>query len=157
LVEGCPIVAAGTATIPHHALLVCEPFGVRLQAARVAAAIAAGLVARGQPDPDVIELPPDVDDRRTSELLERARFHPRMRPARAVVLAVPALHERTLQGSSTFEVATLARQSGVPCYAVAARNELDSFDLRILDLQVVLKGRGSAGLRGAGERLAALL
>jgi hypothetical protein len=157
LVEGCPIVAAGTANIPDRTLLVCEPFGPRLQAARVADAIAAGLVARGQPAPDVIELPPDVDDRGTAELLERAHFHPRMRAARAVVLAVPALHERTLQGSSTFEVATLARQSGVPCYAVAARSELDSFDLRVLDLQRVLRGRGRAGLQGAGEQLAALL
>jgi hypothetical protein len=149
--------AAGTATIPRHALLVCEPFGARLGAARVAGAIAAGLAAGGQPDPDVIELPLDADDRQTAELLERARFHARMRAARAVVLAVPALREQTLQGSAAFEVATLARQSGVPCYALAARNELNSFDLRILDLQLVLEGRGSAGLRNAGEQLAALL
>jgi hypothetical protein len=157
LVEGCPIVTTGTAAIPRHALLVCEPFGPRLQAARVAAVIAAGLTARGQPDPDVIELPLDVDDRGTAALLEREGFHERMRVARAVVLAVPALREQTLQGSAAFEVATLARQSGVPCYAIAGARELNSFDLRILDLQTVLEARGTAGLRGAGERLAVLL
>ena len=80
-----------------------------------------------------------------------------MLASRAVVVAVPALAERTLAGSAAFEVATLARQSGVPCYAVAAAVELNAFDLRILDLQVVLRARGASALRKAGERLAELI
>jgi len=156
-VEGCPIVSTGTAAIPRHALLACEPFGPRLGAAAVAVAVAAGLSAGDQPAPDVLELPPGWDDHRTAELLQREGFHARMRAARAVVLAVPALREQTLAGSAGFEVATLARQSGVPCYAIAATVELDAFDLRILDLQIALPARGRAGLRRAGERLALLI
>jgi hypothetical protein len=80
-----------------------------------------------------------------------------MLASRAVVVAVPALAERTLAGSSTFEIATIARQSGVPCCAVARRVELNGFDLRVLDLQIVLRARGAATLRKAGERLAGIL
>jgi glycerate kinase len=157
LVEGCPIVRAGTAAIPRRALLACEPFGPRLDAASVAEAIAAGLTAAGQLEPDRLLLPAGVGDHGTAELLEREDFHARMRAARAVVLAVPGLSERTLAGSSAFEIATLARQSGVPCYAIAADAELNAFDLRILDLQIVLPARGRAGLRRAGGRLAELI
>jgi glycerate kinase len=157
LVEGCPIVRAGTAAIPRRALLACEPFGARLDAASVAEAIAAGLKAAGQLEPDRLLLPAGVGDHGTAQLLERDDFHERMRAARAVVLAVPALSERTLAGSSAFEIATLARQSGVPCYAIAADAELNAFDLRILDLQIVLSARGRAGLRRAGGRLAELI
>jgi glycerate kinase len=157
LVEGCPIVRAGTAAIPRRALLACEPFGPRLDAASVAEAIAAGLTAAGQLEPDRLLLPAGVGDHGTAELLEREDFHARMRAARAVVLAVPGLSERTLAGSPAFEIATLARQSGVPCYAIAADAELNAFDLRILDLQIVLPARGRAGLRRAGGRLAELI
>jgi hypothetical protein len=143
--------------IPRRALLVCEPFGARLGAARVAALLAGGLLAGGWPEPDVIELALDADEENTAALLEREGFRPRMRAARAVVLAVPALRERTLQGSAAFEVATLARQSGVPCYAIAASVELNAFDLRLLDLQTVLEAAGAAALRRAGRQLAALL
>jgi glycerate kinase len=155
-VEGCPIVTAGTA-VPRHALLACEPFSPRLSAAGVAGALAAGLTAAGAPEPDEIELPADADDRTAAAQLERAGFHRRMLAARAVVVAVPTLAESTLAGSAAFEVATLARQSGVPCYAVAARVELNEFDLRILDLQLVLRARGAGTLRGAGERLAEVI
>jgi hypothetical protein len=154
LLEGCPIV---TAVVPRHVLLVCEPFSARLGAERVAAAIAAGLLQAGQAEPDTILLALPDDARLTAEMLVRERFQARMRAARAVVLAVSALHEQTLAGSAAFEVATQARQSGVPCYAIAAINELDAFDLRILDLQVVLEASGAARLRSAGARLAALL
>ena len=80
-----------------------------------------------------------------------------MHAARAVVIAVPALAEQTLAGSAAFEIATLARQCGVPCYAVAAKDELNEFDLRMLDLQLILKARGAGTLRTAGERLAGVI
>ena len=143
--------------IPRRALLCCEPFSERLDAGRVAAALAAGLSAAGAPAPDVVELPRVAGDRSTADVLEHARFHPRMLASRAVVAAVPALSERTLAGSATFEIATIARQSGVPCYGVAADVELNEFDLRILDLQIVLRARGAAALRRAGERLAEIV
>ncbi len=147
----------GNPAIRHHALLACEPFSVRLSASRVASALAAGLLAVGAPEPDIVELPGDAGDREAAALLERAGFHARMLASRAVLIAVPALSERTLAGSAAFEVATLARQSGVPCYAVAANVEIDDFDLRILDLQVAIRARGEAELRRAGERLAAIV
>ena len=80
-----------------------------------------------------------------------------MRASRAIVLLVSRLRESTLAGSAAFEVATRARQSGVPCYAVTAANELDSFDLRILDLQKVLKADTAMSLRSAGEDLARVM
>ncbi len=143
--------------IRRHALLACEPFSPRLDAAGVASALAAGLTAAGAPEPDAVELAAHADDRDAASLLERAGFHARMLASRAVVVAVPALAEGTLAGSAAFEVATLARQSGVPCYAVAASVELNTFDLRILDLQLVLRARGASTLRRAGERLAEVI
>ncbi len=143
--------------IRRHALLACEPFSTRVNAERVAGALAAGLLAAGAPQPDAVELPGSAGDRDAAALLERAGFHARMLAARAVIVAVPALTERTLAGSAAFEVATLARQSGVPCYGVAAKVELNAFDLRILDLQVVFRARGEAALRRAGERLAEIV
>jgi len=67
------------------------------------------------------------------------------------------LEEQTLAGSLAFEAATRARQAGVPCYAVTAVNRLNAFDLRILDLQVVLEASTGRALRVAGRRLAAIV
>ncbi len=147
----------GTGTIPHHAMLACEPFSERLDAARVAAALASGLAADGSPAPDSVLLPEGAGSHDTAALLQREDFHARMLASRAVIIAVPALAERTLEGSAAFEIATLARQSGVPCYAAAAAVELNTFDLRILDLQMVVRARGEAGLRTAGEKLAGVI
>jgi len=80
-----------------------------------------------------------------------------MRSARAVVVGAPRLHERTLAGSVTFEIATRARQSGVPAYAVTAENALEPFDARILDLQLVLRAGSSSALAAAGRRLASIV
>ena len=149
--------SARTPAIRLHALLACEAFSARLKAGAVAAALADGLTDGGAPPPDAVELPPGGGDREAAAWLERESFHTRMLAARAVVVAVPALSADTLAGSAAFEVATLARQSGVPCYAVAASVHLNAFDLRILDLQVVLRARGPSGLRSTGERLARMV
>jgi glycerate kinase len=77
-----------------------------------------------------------------------------MRRARALVLAQRRLAESTLQASAAFELATRARQTGVPCYALTARNGLDAFDARMLDLQLVIEARDLAALQAAGRRLA---
>ncbi len=81
-------------------------------------------------------------------------FDARMRAARAVVVGAERLDERTLVGSAVFEIATRARQAGVPAYAVTAENDLSLFDARILDLQVILQARDTRALRRAGEQLA---
>jgi glycerate kinase len=142
--------------IPERALIACEPFSARLDGAAAAAAIGAGLTAGGCAEPDVCAL----DEERAGDsraVLDALGFDARMRRARAVIIGAPALSEDTLLGSVVFEIATRARQGGVPAYAVTAANRLDAFDARILDLQVILQARGARGLADAGSRLAALL
>ena len=89
-----------------------------------------------------------------SGLLQAMDFDARMRAARAVVVGAERLDERTLVGSTVFEIATRARQAGVPAYAVTGENALSLFDARILDLQVILEARDPRALRRAGEKLA---
>lgn len=91
------------------------------------------------------------------QLLDELDFDARMRRARAVVVGTERLEERTLAGSVTFEIATRARQGGVPAYAVTGENALDAFDARILDLQLVLQARGRKALVAAGRKLAGLV
>jgi glycerate kinase len=142
--------------IPGRALIACEPFGARLHATAAAAAIGAGLAAAGLPEPDVCALEdPAAGDPRA--VLDALHFDARMRRARAVIIGTRQLSEDTLLGSVVFEIATRARQGGVPAYAITAANRLDAFDARILDLQVILRARGARGLQDAGSRLAALL
>ena len=142
--------------IPRTLLIVSRPFGARLSAERAAAAIAAGLRDGGW-ETDTCSL--DTEDERAAAraLAQSSEFHARLRAARALVVAVPLLDEQTLAGSVAFEVATRARQSGVPAYAVAGENQLDSFDARILDLQTILSARTHRSLRNAGARLAKLV
>jgi glycerate kinase len=156
LLEGCPIVAAGIA-IPRRLLLAYGSLGPRLPAAAVARALAAGFAEAGSPEPDLLALDGDAGGKLTaSALLDGQGFDARMRAARAVVLAVVSLAPRGLAGSLPFEVATRARQAGVPCYAVVHTNGMDLFDMRMLDLQTVLEGRSAASLQAAGRALAQL-
>jgi len=139
--------------IPTRALLLCEDLGGRLTAQRAGEALAAGLREGGAPAPEICAVAgPDGP-----ELLEQLGFEERMRAARALILLVAVLEEQTLAGSLAFEAATRARQAGVPCYAVTAVNRLNAFDLRILDLQVVLEASTGRALRVAGRRLAAIV
>lgn len=144
--------------IPQHALLAGGSFGGSLDAGRVLVAIARGLQAGGHPTPDLCPLdqagraPEDV-----TQLLGDVDFDQRMRAARAVVVADRRLQERTLAGSVTFEIATRARQAGVPTYAVTAEDLLDGFDARILDLQLILQARTPGTLASAGRKLAQVL
>ncbi len=146
------------ALIPTTPLLVTDAFGDGLSAADVGAAIARGLRAGGLPAPDVCPIDPAHErgaDARA--FLDAHDFDARMRRSRAVIVAAQRLRERTLAGSMTFEVATRARQSGVPIYAIAGENRLDPFDARILDLQLIVEASGARALAGAGRKLAPLL
>jgi glycerate kinase len=77
-----------------------------------------------------------------------------MRAARAVVTGEGAIDQQSLAGKLVSEIATRARQSGVPCYAVAGRRELDRFGARMLDLQAILEASTLEQLEAAGRRLA---
>lgn len=138
--------------IPRRALLVCGDFSARLRAPAVAATLACGLREGGAPEPDVALLERD-DAVQLAERLAELGFDQRMRAARAVVLAVAELDPRSLARTAAFEVATRARQAGVPAYAVARTSRLGSFDARLLDLQLVLQARNAQALSAAGRRL----
>jgi glycerate kinase len=145
--------------IPRTVLVATCPFGDGLSAERVATAIARGLSDGGRAT-DVCPVEPagrGAAGGGLRELLEQLDFDVRMRSARAVVLGEAHLHEDTLAGSVAFEIATRARQSGVPAYAVTGENALDDFDARILDLQAILEASTARTLRAAGKKLAALI
>jgi glycerate kinase len=142
--------------IPRTLLVAPCAFDGALSAQRVAAAIGRGLEAAGLPQPDLCPIVPGspADVR---QLLDALDFDARMRRARAVVVGAGRLQERTLAGSATFEIATRARQAGVPVYAVAGANALDPFDARILDVQAILEASSTGALEAAGRRLAELV
>jgi len=165
------------ALIPQRLLIAARPFGRSLTAPAVAAAIARGVSAAGRPAPDLCPIDalargvcgaggsePDLcpidalahDAAEMRALLDGMSFDRRMRVARAVVVACARLQEHALAGSVAFEIATRARQGGVPTYAITAHNRLDAFDARMLDLQLMLEARTAKGLADAGRKLAEL-
>jgi glycerate kinase len=90
-------------------------------------------------------------------VLEALGFDARMRAAHAVIVGERRLERATLRGRVTGEIATRARQAGVPCHAVTGTDAIDRFDARILDLQAILEATTVAELEAAGEALAAYL
>jgi glycerate kinase len=90
-----------------------------------------------------------------SFVLDALDFDRRMRASRAVITGEGKLDQQSLAGKAVSEVATRARQSGVPCYAVVGQRELDAFGLRVLDLQLALEAGTVEELEDAGGRLAA--
>jgi glycerate kinase len=160
--------------ISQTVLVACAPFGARLPAEAVAGAIAGGLRDGGLPAPDICCLPgssatggPDTTGGSATALgmggedvralLDALGFDARMRAARAVVIGVPRLEECALAGSVTFEIATRARQGGIPAYAVTTEDSLESFDARMLDLQLVLRAASLKTLAVTGRRLAGVV
>jgi glycerate kinase len=133
--------------IPQRLLLALCPFAGGLTAQQAVAALACGVRAGGMAEPDRCP----IDDGRLP-----ADFDARLRRARALVVGDWRLDRAGLRGSPVFELATRARQAGVPAYAVTGTNELDAFDARMLDLQVVLEAKGARGLSAAGRKLAAI-
>jgi glycerate kinase len=139
--------------IPRTVLVAASLLSDTLSAERAASAVGRGLTAGGHPT-DLCPIAPAGDRR---ELLDALDFDARMRSARAVVLVQARLHEDTLAGSIAFEIATRARQSGVPAYAVTGENALDDFDARILDLQAIFEASTARSLEKAGRQLAVLI
>ena len=108
------------------------------------APVARGLVAAGLEAPDVHDPADGLD----------VAFDARMRAAFALVVGEPELDRGTLSGRVTGELATRARQAGVPCHAIVGADRLDPFAKRILDLQHVLEAGDAAALETAGAELA---
>jgi hypothetical protein len=148
--------------IPDSPIVVSVSFPPALAAPEVAAAIARGLRAPGLAEPWLFPLAlAGGGATGVRDALDEEGFDDRMRQARAIVIADGRLtkvaHALSLTASATFEIATRARQAGVPAYAVLAANALDSFDARMLDLQVVLRADGTRALIAAGKKLALLI
>jgi glycerate kinase len=142
--------------IPRTLLIAARSFDERLSAERVAAALAAGLQDGGWPT-DECAIDGVGEHANVRTVIGSHDFDERMRAARAVVIAEPRLREQTLAASIAFEIATRARQAGVPAYAVTGEDLLDSFDARILDLQTILPAQTHRSLRAAGRKLAKLV
>jgi glycerate 2-kinase len=143
--------------VPQQLLIASAALGPRLSAVAVTSAIAHGIQDGGLPEPDLCALPvPGEDGAEVRQMLDELGFDARIRRARAVVIGAERLQEATLAGSVTFEIATRARQAGVPAYAVTGANQLDAFDVRILDLQLILQARSRTALVTAGRKLAGL-
>lgn len=87
-------------------------------------------------------------------VLEALGFDARMRASRAVIAGEGRMDASTLEGKAAGEVATRARQAGVPAYAIAGSNGLDLFQQRILDLQTIEEASTLAQIEQAGKRIA---
>lgn len=70
-------------------------------------------------------------------VLDALGANARMRAARALIVGEGRLDATTLEGKIAGELATNARQAGVPCHAIVGTNGLDLFGRRIIDLQTV--------------------
>jgi len=90
-------------------------------------------------------------------VLEQLDFLAHMSTARAVIVGEARLDRATLEGRVAGEIATRARQAGVPCHAVVGEDAIDRFDARILDLQAIVVAATLDEIEAAGEALAAYL
>jgi glycerate kinase len=86
-------------------------------------------------------------------VLDHLDFDRRMRASRCVITGEGQLDQQSLSGKAISEVATRARQSGVPCHAIVGHRSLDSFGIRILDLQAVVEASTLRQIRAAAKRL----
>src|SRR5271166_2116212 len=143
--------------VPTRVLVATGPFGAALSAEQVAAAIDGGLRAGGLDPADLCPLDPVAADGALRLQLDAVEFDTRMRRSRAVIIGAERLDQRTLAGSVAFEIATRARQGGVPAYAVARESSLGSFEARILDLGEILVAGDRRRLRVAGRKLALMI
>jgi glycerate kinase len=90
-------------------------------------------------------------------ILDALEFDRRMRAARAVITGEGKLDQQSLAGKLVSEISTRARQAGVPCHAIVGTRELDSFGVRVLDLQAVYEASTTRQISAAARRLADVL
>ena len=83
-------------------------------------------------------------------VLDVLRFDEHLRGARFVVTGEGSLDDQTMTGKAVSEVATRARQAGVPCHVVVGTNKLEPFKVRQLDLASVHEATDLAELHAAG-------
>jgi glycerate 2-kinase len=86
-------------------------------------------------------------------VLDALGFDVRLKAAGAVITGEGRLDEQTLQGKVVAEVATRARQRGVPCNAIVGKAELDRFARRLLDLDNVVEATTLEEVERAAQAL----
>jgi glycerate kinase len=86
-------------------------------------------------------------------VLAALEFDRRLRASRAVIVGEGRLDRTSLQGKIAAEIATRARQIGVPAHAIVGSCALDRFDARILDLQEILEAGDEAAIEAAAASL----
>ncbi|HEX5223901.1 MAG TPA: hypothetical protein VFW29_02110 [Solirubrobacteraceae bacterium] len=153
---------SGTAKIagmPAGPLLAGTGLGGGLTAEESLTALSRGLLAGGAEQPDICLLPAARarEEIALRALLAEGDFDARLHVARALVICEPRLSPRTLARSVAFELATRARQGGVPAFAVVRASGIDSFAARILDLQEIALADDVRSLRAVGRTLARVL
>jgi glycerate kinase len=140
--------------VPDTILLAPDAFTGSYSSREVAEALQRGLERSGQP----AEIFPLTDAGAGAlSVLDVAGYESRMRRALAVITGAGLLDRRSLVGTLLSDVATRARQTGVPCHAVVGRNRIDQFDLRILDLQMVIEAGPLDEISAAAARIGAEL
>jgi glycerate kinase len=90
-------------------------------------------------------------------VLDVLDFDRRMLASRAVIVGEGRLDATSLQGKIAAEIATRARQRGVPAHAIVGRSALDRFDARILDLQEILEAGDEPAIERAAVALARVI
>jgi glycerate kinase len=144
-----PLMASHVAIgVPTEVLIAPADFSGAFTAREVADALQRGLAASGQP----AQVSDGVDGGE-----DQVPLVTEIRAARAVITGMGCLDRHGLMGTFLSAVATSARQSGVPCHAVVGSNRLDLFDLRILDLQLVLEASTLAEIEAAGAEIGAAI
>jgi glycerate kinase len=88
-------------------------------------------------------------------VLDTVGFDERLRRAALVVTGEGAMDEQTLTGKAVAEVATRARQGGVPLHVVVGTNKLDAMQTRLLDIASVTEATNLEELEEAGRRIGA--
>ncbi len=134
--------------VPTEVLVALDSFDGMFTVTDAADALVRGLAASGQPAR--VSAVTEAGDAVAPPVAE-------IRAARAVITGAGHLDRGSLTGTLLAEVATNARQTGVPCHAVVGSNQLDLFDMRILDLQLVLEARTLAQVEAAGAEIGALM
>jgi glycerate 2-kinase len=90
-------------------------------------------------------------------VLDAVEFDRRMLDSRAVITGEGRLDQQSLVGKLVSEIATRARQRGVPCDAICGVRELDAMGARMLDLEHILEATTLDELQRAGRELAELI
>ncbi len=86
-------------------------------------------------------------------VLDALDFDRRLRASRAVIVGEGRLDATSLHGKIAAEIATRARQQGVPAHAIVGSCALERFDARILDLQEILEAGDEASIEDAAASL----